>query len=60
MKEKVIAILTSHDQLRAVATVPGLPSRSEFSAYLHEIFSKAEQYDALAAKVAALETKLGV
>jgi hypothetical protein len=54
MKDKVIAVLTRNDALR-VTEGEGIPSRAEFAAYLHDVFSKAELYDALAARVAALE-----
>lgn len=48
MREKVIAILASHDALRA-------DQKSEFVAYLNDVFSKAEQFDSLAGRVAAIE-----
>lgn len=51
MKEKVIAVLTSHDALKSVEH-NGIPSRADFAAYLTAVFTKAEQYDALAAQIA--------
>lgn len=51
MKEKVIAVLTSHDALKKDEH-NGIPSRADFAAYLTDVFTKAEQYDALAAQVA--------
>lgn len=57
MKEKVIAVLCHNDSLRTAASPEGIPSRAEFVAYLTEVFSKAEAYDSLAARVAALENK---
>lgn len=56
MKEAVIKALSSHDQVRAEAR-NGYPSRAEMAAYLNDVFSKAEQFDALAARVAELEKK---
>lgn len=50
MKEKVIAVLTSHDALKQNEH-NGIPSRADFAAYLTDVFTKAEQYDALAARV---------
>lgn len=57
MKEKVIVVLCHNDSLRTAASPEGIPSRAEFVAYLTEVFSKAEAYDSLAARVAALENK---
>lgn len=48
MKEKVIAILSNNDALRQ-------PDRAAHVEYLNSIFTKAESYDALAARVAELE-----
>lgn len=49
MREKVIAILSTHDALP-------VGQKSEFVAYLNDVFSKAEQFDSLAGRVAAIES----
>jgi hypothetical protein len=51
MKEKVIAILASHDALRA-------EDRAAFAQYLHSVFTKAESHDATAAFAAQLDERL--
>jgi hypothetical protein len=50
-KEDVIAILSAHDGIRDAET------RAEVAAYLHNTFSKAEQYEAVASRVTALENE---
>ena len=53
MKEKVIAILATHDQLRA-------HEREDFKLYLASVFTEAEQVPALVARVMSLETQVPV
>jgi hypothetical protein len=54
MKDKIMAVLTYHDQQSLLARVTdeklrnSFPSRAEIVAYLRDVFSKAEAYDALA------------
>lgn len=51
MKEKVIAILAAHDQLRA-------HEREDFKAYLTTVFTQAERVPTYALDIAALEEQV--
>ena len=53
MKEKVIAILAAHDQLRA-------HEREDFKSYLATVFTQAEQVPTLLTRVSSLETQVPV